>query len=146
MMTSTLDSFSSNLFDKEYSPVTVSKYLHDVSAFLSFAGNEPITKSLVLRWRQEISATHQVSSVNSMISAVNCWLTFLGLDSCRIKLLKTQPSPYCSETKILTIKEYNRLLEAAGKNTRLRLLIQTIATTGIRISELRFFTVEAVQR
>ncbi len=42
--------------------------------------------------------------------------------------------------------EYLRLLAAAEKNPRLHLILQTICSTGIRISELRFFTVEAVRK
>ena len=37
------------------------------------------------------------------------------------------------------------MLEASKKNEQLNLVIQTICGTGIRVSELQFFTVEAVQ-
>ena len=42
--------------------------------------------------------------------------------------------------------EYERLLKAAGKNEQLRLVMETICSTGIRVSELKYFTAEAVRR
>ena len=43
-------------------------------------------------------------------------------------------------------EEYRRLVTAAQKkgDERLALLVQTICATGIRVSELRFITAEAV--
>ena len=46
----------------------------------------------------------------------------------------------------MTKAEYLRLLSASRKNEQLNLIIQTICSTGIRVSELRYFTVEAVRR
>ena len=50
--------------------------------------------------------------------------------------------------KELTKAEYDRLLQATKqkKNERLYLLMQTICSTGIRVSEVRYITVEAVSR
>ena len=45
----------------------------------------------------------------------------------------------------MTREEYFKLLQASGKDTQLHLLLQTICGTGIRVSELRYFTVEAVR-
>lgn len=39
-----------------------------------------------------------------------------------------------------------RLLEASQKQEQLNLLLQTICGTGIRVSELKYFTVETVKR
>ena len=53
---------------------------------------------------------------------------------------------YCAEEKELTREEYFRLLEASAGHPRLHLILQAICGTGIRISELKYFTVEAVRR
>ena len=50
------------------------------------------------------------------------------------------------EEKELTKGEYLRLLHAADNRPQLHLILETICSTGIRISELRFFTVEAADR
>ena len=66
---------------------------------------------------------------------------------CRIKYLKIQRKLFRSTEKELTKEEYLRLLEAAsgeGKD-RLALLIETICATGIRVSEVKYITMEAAQ-
>lgn len=69
---------------------------------------------------------------------------------CRIIVshLKIQKQIFASSEKELTKAEYERLLKAAKqkKNERLYLLMQTICSTGIRVSELRHITVEAINR
>lgn len=45
----------------------------------------------------------------------------------------------------MTKSEYLCLLEVSCKQPQLNLIIQTICATGIRVSEFRFFTVEAIR-
>ena len=60
--------------------------------------------------------------------------------------LKIQRDFYTKPEKELTHAEYGRLIRAAQKkqNDRLALLLQTICATGIRVSELKFITVDAM--
>lgn len=53
-----------------------------------------------------------------------------------------------SEKRELTRLEYTRLLEAAARlgRERLVLLMEAICATGIRVSELQYITVEAGQK
>ena len=55
---------------------------------------------------------------------------------------------YCSENIELSKDEYISLIRTAEKNKkqRLSLIIQTICTTGIRISELKFITIESLYK
>lgn len=46
----------------------------------------------------------------------------------------------------MTKAEYLRLLAVAQKNPQLNLVLQTICGTGIRVSELKYFTVESVRQ
>ena len=59
--------------------------------------------------------------------------------------MKTPHQTYCPEGKELTKAEYLRLLKAAKDQCQLKLVMETICGTGIWVSELRFFTVEAVR-
>ena len=70
----------------------------------------------------------------------------MGWKDIAVKLLKIQKALFCDERRELTRAEYARLVSAAQKvgNERLSLVMQTICATGIRVSELRFITVEAV--
>lgn len=97
-----------------------------------------------MRYKQSLTERYAPVSVNSMLAAVNRFLKWLGRGDCTVKSLKIQPRSF--RERELTREEYYRLLRAAkeaGKE-RLWLLLQTVGTTGIRISELRFITVEAV--
>ena len=85
-------------------------------------------------------------SINSMLASLNSLLNFLGWSDCKVKNIKTQLQTYCAEEKELTKHEYLRLLEAARGRPQLHLILETICGTGIRVSELRFFTTEAVRR
>lgn len=141
-----LEAFRSYLIQEEKTPATVEKYLRDASAFLVYAGEREISKELVLSYKQLLQQRYALRSVNSMLASVNSFLLFLGLGECRVKNLRYQRQTYCPENRELSKEEYLRLLRAARGNSRLQLILQTICATGIRVSELRFFTVEAVKK
>lgn len=139
--------FANHLCREEKSTATREKYLRDAKSFCMYADGSEITKELVMAWKQElITKEYAVRSVNSMLASINSLLTFLGLSNCKVKNIRTQRQTYCSEDKELTKAEYLRLLSASKKNEQLNLVIQTICGTGIRVSELQYFTVEAVRR
>lgn len=147
MLIESIKEFAAYLRREEKSAATVEKYLRDVRNFTAFVGDGEITKELVLAWKQElVRQGYAVRSINSMLASVNSFLSFLGLGHCKVKNIRTQRQTYCSEDKELTKSEYLRLLSAAQKNTQLHLILQTICGTGIRVSELKYFTVEAVRQ
>lgn len=90
--------------------------------------------------------TYVPTSVNAAISSLNSFFVFCELYDLRVKNLKIQRQVFASQDTELTKKEYERLLKAAKvkHDRRLSLLMQTICSTGIRVSELRFITVESV--
>ena len=137
-------SFALHLHEDEKSEATVEKYIRDVSAFSSFLRERELTKQEVIEYKKQISENYAPASVNSMLVSINSFLDFIGFHDFRVKLLKIQRQMFVSEKKELTAAEYRRLLKAA-QGTRLALVIQTICETGIRVSELEFITVEAVE-
>ena len=138
--------FANYLCREEKSLATQEKYLRDVQAFCVYADGNEITKELVIAWKKQlVEGGYAVRSINSMLASVNSLLDFLGLSNCKVKNIRTQQQTYCAEDKELTKSEYLRLLAASKKNEQLNLVIQTICGTGIRVSELRYFTVEAIR-
>lgn len=138
--------FSQHLENDEKSQATISKYLRDVMAFSALAGDEPLTKEIVMAYKKYlIDQNYAVNSINSMLASVNAFLDYLDLREYKVKNIRTQRQTYCSEDKELSKGEYLRLLEASKKNEQLNLVIQTICGTGIRVSELQYFTVEAIR-
>lgn len=141
-----IQNFSDYLLREEKSNATFEKYLRDVRGFWLFVGNSQVTKELVVAWKKMLMENgYAVRSINSMLASVNSLLSFLGWHDCKVKNIRLQHQIYCTEDKELTKAEYLRLLEASKKNEQLNLVLQTICGTGIRVSELRYFTVEAVR-
>ena len=138
--------FSQHLEHDEKSQATIDKYHRDVMAFWAVVGGEPLTKEIVMAYKKHlIEHSYAVSSINSMLASVNAFLDYLDLREYKVKNIRTQRQTYCSEDKELSKGEYLRLLEASKKNEQLNLVIQTICGTGIRVSELQYFTVEAIR-
>ena len=144
-----IDEFRNYLRLEEKSENTIEKYMRDIKAFWQYAGTQVITKELAIAYKENLlSNEYAVRSVNSMIASLNSFFTFAGCEYLKIKTIKEQRQIFCSEEKELTREEYNRLLSAAESkgNKRLNLILQTICGTGIRVSELKFITVEAVKK
>ena len=142
-----IDLFRKYLIREEKSTATVDKYIRDVRAFREYADSRAITKELAIDYKKHLrEAGYAVRSVNSMLASLNALFAFLGWPECRVKFVKFQKQIYCEKEKELTKSEYERLLKAAERNEQLKLVMQTICGTGIRVSELRFFTVEEVRR
>ena len=141
-----LDKFKKHLVLEDKSEATISKYLHDVSVFLTYLEDREVSKEETIRFKNSlVYEGYSIRSVNSMIASLNNYLEFTGRNDCRVKSIKTQRQLFCPEERELTYNEYERLVITAQriKNERLSLLIQTICGTGIRVSELKFITVEA---
>lgn len=143
-----IDDFESYLHSEEKSKNTIEKYMRDVRLFYEFSKVREITKTLAMDFKASLVKNYKITSANSKIAAVNAFLRFMGWVECCIKQIKVQKKIFCSEEKELTKAEYIRLVNTAKQkgNERLNLILQTICTTGIRVSELQFITVESVQK
>ena len=136
----TITGFINHLHLEEKSANTIEKYARDVKAFATFLNSRAACKELVIEYKQKLIADgYAVSSINSMLAAVNNLFDYLGWVDCKVKSIKTQRQIYCPENKELSRAEYLRLVETAERNHnhRLNMILQTIGGTGIRISELQ---------
>ncbi len=146
--TELIEEFEKHLCNEEKSDATRDKYMRDIRRFYEFVAGRTVDKQLVIEYKATIADEYAIASANSMLAAVNSFLRFAGMHSFCVKQFKTQRKAYCDENKELTKAEYLRLVKVAQseKNERLSLVIQTICGTGIRISELSYVTIEAVQK
>lgn len=136
------------LINEEKSEVTVEKYIRDIQAFYKWLNKRELTKQTVLEYKNELINEYAPTSVNSAIAALNGFFAYNEWYGLRMKSLKLQRALFCKSEKELTKQEYDKLLKAATdkKNERLNLIMQTICSTGIRVSELRYVTVDAVKQ
>ncbi len=141
-----LRGFAAWLRREEKSEGTVEKYLRDAAGFAAHMGGAPVTKDAVAAWRDWlVTQGYAPVTVNSMVASVNALLRFLGREDCRVKALRLQRRVFRDRSRELTREEYGRLLASAGGKSRLALLMETICSTGIRVSEVRYITVEAAR-
>ena len=138
--------FKNYLLDEEKAPATIEKYIRDVSSFAHWLGGRELSKTEVVSYKLFLSESYAPTSVNSVISSLNHFFSLFEWYDLKAKTVKIQRRIFSSDEKELTKAEYQRLLCAAQskKNERLYLLMQTICSTGIRVSELRYITVEAI--
>lgn len=135
---------------EERSENTIIQYRRDIRRFLIWMemADLELQRETVLKYKELLQETYQVSSVNTKLAALCGFFKFLERPELKVKQLKIQRRAYCPEDRELTKDEYERLVAAARgqEKERLALLIQTICATGIRVSELKFITAEAVKR
>ena len=142
-----LSCFERELRDNEKSKATIDKYRRDAVRFIEFTGEgSTVTKEAVIAYKQYLAENYAISSANSMLAALNHFLRIIGCEDCVVKFFKLQAAPFRAKERELTREEYSRLVEAAKKKGKkcLSLIMQTICATGIRISELKYITVEAL--
>ena len=143
-----IDQFKNYLIEEEKSKATIEKYERDLKAFYLWIGEQELNKGCVLNYKAYLCDNYATASVNSMLSSINSFFNYLEWYELRVKTIKVQKQIFASNEKELTKSEYEKLLSVAKakSNQRLYLLMQTICSTGIRVSELRFITVEAINR
>lgn len=142
-----IEKFRQYLIEEERSKNTIEKYERDIRYFLTWLDGKTIDKTRVVEYKNELCLKFSPRSVNSMLSSLNSFLLFLQRPELKAKTLKIQRQIFADDDRELSKGEYERLLSAAKSqnNDRLYYLMQTIGSTGIRISELSYITVNAVR-
>ena len=132
---------------EERAPATIEKYLRDVRSFAAWLEGRPVSKELAARWKEGLLGSGLApATVNAKLSALNGLFRFLGWEDCRVRFLKLQRRAFRDPARDLTREEYGRLRETANRQGRgrLALLLETICAAGLRVSEVRCITAEAV--
>lgn len=139
--------YADSLREQEKSAATIMKYQHDLTSFYAYLSGKELSKNALIGWKEHLTQQYAPASVNSMLAAVNGYLDWLGKPECKVKPIKIQRNLFIKPERELTRAEYLRLVQAADNegNRRLALLLQTICGTGIRVSELKFITAEALR-
>ena len=136
------------LENEEKSGATIEKYMRDVRAFQGYLGEGMLLDREKIRmYKQKLVERYKIASANSMLAAVNSFFVFAGWEEWKVKLFKVQRVQYSKPEREMTEKDYERLILAAREkgDMKMSMLIQTIGSTGVRISELKFITVESLR-
>jgi len=144
-----INAFKQYLLKEEHSEGTVEKYSRDVKSFALWLDGRTVTKVLFSQWKEHLlSKGYKPVTINSMIASINAYLRFSGKEDCKIRSFRLQRKAFRDTAKELTEQEYRKLVDTAYAlgNERLALLLETIGSTGIRVSEIKYITLEAVRR
>ena len=143
-----LELFARKLREDERSAGTRENYLRHIRAFAAWVQGRPVTKELAAEWKEHlVSSDYCPGTINTMLVSLNRFFGFLGWNDCQVKTLRIQRRLFREDCKELTREEYQRLIAAAQSMSRerLMLLMETICSTGIRVSEVKYITVEALK-
>ncbi len=141
-----LEDYRRTLIEEEKSGNTIEQYLRDLEDFMHFTNGKPVDKKMAVEYKMKLSKTYKPRSVNVKLCAINGFFKRLGWYECTVKLMKIQKDTFRPVDKVMTKEEYGMLLSAAKRlgKRRLSLVMQTLCSMGLRVSELRFITVKAV--
>jgi len=144
----TLSTFRAYLEERECSRATIDKYMRDIGKLAQVCGMHIGGKADLIAFKERLLAEqYAVTSINSMLSAVNRLLVFAGCESWKMRYIRVQRALFADKDREMTQKEYERMVEVAKgqRDEWLALLLQTICATGIRVSELSAITVESLK-
>ena len=144
-----IQAFAAHLRQAERSPGTIENYLRHVRAFAAWLAGRPVTKEAAAEWKEHLlDKGYCPSTINAMLGGLNRFFDFVGWKKYQVKALRLQRRLFREDSRELTRAEYDRLIATARAmgRERLALLMETICATGIRVSEVQYLTVEAVER
>ena len=143
-----IEKFKDYLINEEKASATLEKYMRDIKAFFEWISGTEIDKRKVLDYKEYLIGKFAPASVNSVLSSLNSFFEFNNWHDMKVKMLKIQKQIFAQKDKELSKAEYERLLDAAKskKNEKLYMLMQTICSSGIRVSELCYITIEAIKQ
>ena len=144
-----IEAFSQNLYEEERSPGTIENYLRHVRTFAAWLGRGEVTKEVAAGWKAYlVTAGYAPATINAMLGSLNRFFAFMDWQDCQVKTLRLQRRLFRDDSRELTRAEYDRLLTTAHAQgrERLALLMEAICATGIRVSEVKYLTMEAARR
>ena len=152
-----LESFINNCIEDELSERTLKQYKRVINEFLSYENintKDDITKLKIIDFKKHIQEKNEkVATINNKLTIVNKFINYTFRDetdatrkSLQVDLMKVQNQYVVND--ILSKNDYERLLRLAERKKKKQLyyLMLTLARTGIRVSELRYITYEAVKQ
>ena len=140
--------FARYLCELEYAPGSREKYLRDIRIFQKWSTQQTVDRELTAAWKNHLMDKGcRPETINSKLSALNRFFSYMGWDELRVRYLRIQRRLFRNTDRELTREDYGRLVTAAEKQGkgRLGLLMETICATGIRVSEVKYITLEAVR-
>ena len=141
-----IERWRKHLVEREAAPATVEKYVREAGHLVDFLVEKDLglDRDSVLAYKADLVTRRAPAGANAAIAAINGFLAWLGRPELRLARLRVQPMPRAASHRV-SREEYRRLTSRAARLDRDALVAQAMCATGIRVSELRFLTVEALR-
>lgn len=141
-----LDAFLDGLRADDRSEATAAKYGRDLAAFSAWLAGRPADKALMTEYKHVLAASRSPRSVNAALSAMNRFAAWSGRPDWKLGYLRIQRSAFRDDSRDLSRRDYGELVDAAYRTgrERLGLVLETIGSTGMRVSEIGAVTVESL--
>ena len=140
-----IEEFRKTLISAERTAATAGQYARQITAMVEYIGGG-LTRESLISYKEYLQKKYAPASVNAAIAAINSFLEHCGMADLKLRTVKVQKQTYADSERELKQAEYRAMLSAAENKPRLYMILKTLAATGIRISELKFITVEAIER
>lgn len=161
MMNKYLDEFIDEEIMDEKADSTQKKYALVLKKFIDFVGNEEVSKKDMIAYKKKMQERYATKTINNYIIIINKFMKYIELvevDAYSKKKLKKHISdnyslkPIREQEKtslenVLEPNEFKRMLKMAKKSGQqdTYMIMKIFGYTGIRLSELKFFTLENIQ-
>lgn len=141
-----IQAFCEELIRRERSPGTVAQYRCSLLQLWHFLPEDKcLSRESLLDWKQEAVSSRAIRTVNCLIAAVNAFLEYIGAGHLKLKSLKCQRKIFSEDE--LTQEEFQSLVAQARRDgdEQTAVLLNAMSGSGVRVSEVKFLTVEAVK-
>lgn len=142
-----LDSFIEGLELEELAPKTISSYRNAINKLIEYLkDNQEINKKVIMSWKKDLKdKNYALKSRNQFIVVINKYLAYLGLNDCMVKQFEEQEKSSLED--YIEPQEHKRMLRWAKQMNMMEAyyIMKVFASSGARISELQYFTVENLE-
>lgn len=142
-----LDSFIEGLELEELAPKTISSYKNAINKLINYLkDNQEINKKVIMSWKKDLKdKNYALKSRNQFIVVINKYLAYLGLTDCMVKQFEEQEKSSLED--YIEPQEHKRMLRWAKQMNMMEAyyIMKVFASSGARISELQYFTVENLE-
>ena len=141
-----IQAYQIHLLEQRRAPATIQKYLRCIRRFSAWLVDRPLSKGEIAAWANEL--TLSPVTANASISALNGFMAWMGRHDLHLRHNRVETPYFRPAERDLDKTEYDRLITTARRcgMHRIQYAAMTLAGLGIRVSELQFITVEALQR
>lgn len=127
-------------------PHTQKRYEHDVKMFADFLGERKISQKILDDYKSAKLEEYSAATVKTILFGLNKYLDFI---ECDIRINNKDLMAHRAKTpdELLTMDEYLQVLSAVKsyQDDRLYVIVETICSAGLKYSELKYLTVEAIE-